>query len=153
MNRNDICEATIGNLPWHEEHGCWGGFVELNGHSIPLTVIPSGQREPPIAFIQSLVAALRKHDGRLSQSAADELLDVYNGDWRFYTDDEVEVSTETFITRLSLKMLQIEFMRFNSRGQQGWGAVLTYDASDMFTEHDVSVYVHEDLSVAGVGLD
>ena len=78
---------------------------------------------------------------------------MYNGDWRFYTDDEVEVSTETFITRLSLKMLQIEFMRFNSRGQQGWGAVLTYDASDMFTEHDVSVYVHEDLSVAGVGLD
>ena len=82
VKRYDIRDESIGNLPWNEQHECWGGCIDVSGRSIPLTVMPSAQSEPPIEFLRSLVAVLRREDGRLPQSAADELLDACNDDWR-----------------------------------------------------------------------
>ena len=153
MNGNDIDDPLIGNLPWHAQHECWGGFIDVTGHTIPLTVMPSEQSEPPLGFIRSLVDVLRKDEKRFRRSAAEELLDVYNEDWRVYTGDELEMSVDTFVAQLSLKTLLFEFITLDATRDLAWGAVLTYDASGMFTEHDVAVTIRDDLSVAGVGLD
>ena len=146
MKRNDIHHESIGDVPWHEQHQCWGAKIDIVGCPTPLTILASESGDPPIEFISTLVDTIRNDEDRYRRIAADELLHVYNDDWRHYTDDGFEISPETFMQRLSLKMLQIEHLTQS----QSWAAVITYDPANMFTEHDVAVYVSTDLSSRGV---
>jgi hypothetical protein len=153
MERDDIRDSLLGSIPWHEHANCWGVTIAIQGRDIPLGIMAAEESGPPIDFVRSLVTDLRDHEERFRQYAARELLDDYNESWRRYSDDERPISARDFVERFSLQMVTVEHGLLCGFGNRGWIANLVYDASDMFTEHRVTVLVTGDAGTIGAAIE
>lgn len=137
-------DPDFGRLQWSEEEDCWEGRLELDGRSFRLAFddarkISKKARETALHFPKML--------SNIEDAIVDELLDLYNEDWRLSAPDgELPVlSRAEFLQEIEPDTIYV--------GPTGYVRIYWRDGPrELFGGHWIEVRIEEDGSISEVVL-
>jgi hypothetical protein len=137
-----IYNDVFGRLTWDGRQGCWLGGIDwpLGSHTEVAIWHAGTDVAAGLRTAAESLDWLMSHERYARRCVAEEMLEVYNHDWR----DEPEPITEEDLVR-RIELVRVAF------GEDG-SLLLTYDAGEMFGGHVLDGEFGADRSFRGAGL-
>ena len=149
MEHEQRHDEVLGVLE-QRSNGYWCCEVKLADQSVTLAIGVDDARpqrlEAALEFARQIVNALETSDAVFRHAISDELLSLYNDDYRLDDDPELDAQDlESQIRPRSLEITTDPWQRLTAR--------MLYDAQDLFDGRGIEVWIgSDDLQVESVNL-